>query len=124
MKLIALNLNTPTKKGHIYTTELINKLIADNRDKINEKKILVEKSVNPDGVEVNLIDVVGCVTDMEVVDEKWVCWVEFINCPLEIIVALNDGMLSIRPRGIGHIDENRISDDYVLISFMITDDPA
>jgi len=76
--------------------------------------------------EVNLENVIGVVSNMRIDEGFLVGDVEVFNslCSEKMETMVKNDQLSIRPFGMGMIDEHRAVQDYKLVGFAVTDDPS
>ena len=131
MKIPLLTLDKPNANGRIYPKEVIEKALQKYRDEYVIKTRAFVTKKPPESPTVNLLDTVGVIKEIIVVDNTVMADVEFLNVPEAKIfeTALYSGKLHLRTAGIGSIHKQdngtyTVGEDYQLTSCFLTDDPA
>lgn len=130
MKANVFSIDTPNKNNRIYPRYVLENAINKFKLQIVEKRAFITSKI-PEAVVVPLNDVIGLVTDLTI-EGKYVI-IDFEWLPelatQSMIMGFNMGELSIRPQGAGSMRRNNdginiIQDDYSIICFSLTDNPA
>lgn len=115
-----LQLNVLNGNNRMYTSHAIQASLA----KYKNVPAYIESEMNFTG-SVNIEHVVGTVSNIREEHGYLVGEVKVLGrCPEEIKTMLENDKLSIRPFGIGTIDEHRCIQEYTLVGFAVTDDPS
>ena len=131
MRVELLEVNKPNGNNRVYPKDLMEReIVRYKKTFVDERRAFVCKK-QPEDTTVNLIDVIGLVTDIRVQDDKVVAEIEKLNTKDadEYWPLIESGQFSVRTSGIGSLrdgpDGTRvICDDYELTSFFITTNPA
>lgn len=127
-----LSLDKATANNRIYSKDVIKKALSDIQKNVNDGRFMVERSVEfpfDNMSKVNLENVCGVVENLTIADDKLMGDVKLLKLPDEdtmnrLYDGLESGLLSIRPKGTGQLNENGEVSEYKLISLFVTDKPA
>jgi hypothetical protein len=115
-----LQLNVLNGNGRMYTSNVVQEALGEYKD----SPAYIESEMNGTG-SVNVEHIIGTVSHMRQEEGYLVGDVVLISrCPEEIKTMVENDELSIRPFGMGTIDEHRAVQDYKLVGFAVTDDPS
>ena len=131
MKVEVLEVDKPNHNQRLYPQQVLQKALEKYiKEQVEERRAFVCKK-QPEDTTVNLMDVIGLVTDIRVQDDKVVAEIEKLNTKDadEYWPLIESGQFSVRTSGIGSLrdgpDGTRvICEDYELTSFFITTNPA
>jgi len=116
-----LTLNKLNANNRMYRTDVVEKAITEYVG----KEAYLEHSQTRESPEVNIENVIGVVTDMYIKDDLLLGNIDIISrCPPVLKEGFESGEFVVRPFGIGTIDEHRQVQDYKLVGFILTNDPA
>ncbi len=126
------NVDTPTKNGNVYTKEVWEKSIKEYKEKFIDTRLSMITKEMPQETVTNILNTIGLVDDLEIEGDNIMASATFFhNTPdgLMIETAIEDGLLTIRPTGMGTTKKDKngnnvVQDDYQINGFFVTPDPA
>jgi hypothetical protein len=132
MKIPILTLDVPNKNGRIYPRATFEKALKKYLDEqVAPKRAMIVSKI-PEDMTVNLHDVIGVVKDIRIEENQVVIEAQFLPELKGALLAeegINSGKLHLRSAGVGSLHKQAdgtytIGDDYEILSFFVTDNPA
>lgn len=115
-----LQLNHLNKNNRMYTHNVVQEALIEYQGLL----AYIEREMSSRS-QVNLENVIGVVSNMRIDEGCLVGDVEIFSlCSEKMEMMVKNDQLSIRPFGMGMIDEHRAVQDYKLVGFAVTDDPS
>ena len=115
MRKELLTLDVPNKNGRIYPKPVMEKAIVAALPLIDKKRFFIIRpsSLEPPSIDIGLEDVVGIVTNMEIVDDKVMVDVELLNTPTALPFKSILDSVNVSICGIGSLNKN--NDGYFVV---------
>jgi len=121
MRVVILdNLDQPNKNGHIYTTELIQKIVDEFKDKQVFGQLGIPKDMSSS---IDLTQVTHYVTNPRIENNSLVGDVKVIKDPA-LMEQFSNLQFGFRPTGFGALKEDGTVYDYTLRSIDFVHEPA